>query len=93
MKAKQILGIDIALRIYYSYPEIGNKQIRELFGNLSNSTVTKYKRAVVDRQIENNVKTMGLNTVDTITAYEVWGIDVNSLEWRRKKLQKLGLCG
>ena len=92
MKVKQIQGIDIALRIYYNYPEIGNSEIKQLFGNVSSSTVSKYKKAVQDKQLEDGVRTMCLNTVNTEKAFEVWGIDVNNLEHRRKKLQKLGLC-
>ncbi len=92
MKVKQIQGIDIALRIYYSCPEIGNDEIRELFGDLSSSTIARYKKAVQEKQLETGVRTMCLYTIDTETAFEVWGIDVSKLEWRRKKLQKLGLA-
>lgn len=91
MKVKPIKGIDAALRIYYSYPEIGNAEIRELFGNLGSSTIAKYKDAVKQEQMERNVKTMCLNTINTRVAYEVWGIDVDDLEKRRKALKRLGL--
>ena len=33
----------------------------------------------------------GLNKINTTVAYEVWGIDANDLERRRKKLRDLGL--
>ena len=92
LRVKQIQGIDTALRIYYNYPEIGNAEIRELFGNLASSTIARYKKAVWEKQMEDGVKTMCLHTINTEKAYEVWGIDIESLERRRKKLQKLGLC-
>lgn len=92
MKVKQIADIDTALRIYYQYPEIGNKQIRELFGGLGNSTIANYKRAVLDKQIEIGKKTSAAHTVDTETAFDVWGIDVENLEKRKLKLKKLGFA-
>ena len=77
--------------IYYRYPEIGNKEIKELFGGLGSATLTKYKKAVQEEQIKQNVKTSQLYTINTEMAYEVWGIDVAELEKRRDKLKKLGL--
>lgn len=91
MKVKPITSIDTALRIYYTYPEIGSKEIKELFGLKDNNTVSRYKKAVQKVQAERNIKISQMFTVNTEVAYEVWGIDVISLEKRRKKLQELGL--
>jgi hypothetical protein len=91
MKTKAITDIDTALRIYYQYPEIGNSQIRELFGVTNGRTLARYKRAVQEEQMNRNVKTSQLHTVNTEVAYDVWGIDVVGLEKRREKLKKLGL--
>lgn len=91
MKFRQPTSIDAALLVYYANTEIGNKQIRELFGNICNSTIARYKKAVLEQQAEDEVYTTGFNTVDTKTAYKVWGIDVDDLEKRRNKLRKLGL--
>ena len=93
MKTKQIKNIETAIRIYYSCPEIGNKEIRELFGSLGNSTISKYKNEVKKQQVADEVKTMCLNTINTETAYKVWGIDIADLEKRRAKLKRLGMCG
>lgn len=93
MKFRAPVSIDKALYIYYAYTEIGNKEIRELFGKMGNSTIAQYKRAVIAQQAEDEVYTSGFATVDTKTAYKVWGIDVEDLERRRDKLQKLGLAG
>lgn len=92
MKVKPISGIDTALRIFYQYTEIGNKEIRELFGGLGSSTLAHYKKAVREKQAEEGIVTSQLNTVDTDTAYQVWGIDVKKLEERRAKLKKLGFA-
>ena len=90
MKIKQIADIETAIRIYYQYPEIDNNQIRDLFGKISSSTAARYKKAVRDEQINRNVKTMCVDTVNTDVAYDVWGIDVTDLERRLKKLKSLG---
>ncbi len=91
MKVKPFVSINEAIRIYYTYPELGNKEIRALFGNLANSTISNYKKEVREVQIERNIKTSQKNTVNTEIAYEVWGINVKDLEIRREKLKKLGL--
>ena len=91
MKLKPFKDINTALRIYYTYPEISNKEIKELFGELGGSTISNYKKAVRDVQVERNVKTSQRNTVNTEVAYDVWGIDVKDLERRRDKLMLLGL--
>lgn len=93
MSTKPIKDIDTAIRIYYACPEMGNSQIRELFGIAANSTIARYKKPVLEKQAEEGVKTMCANTVNTRTAYKVWGIDVADLEKRRDKLKKLGLAG
>ncbi|MCH5209446.1 MAG: hypothetical protein J1F01_00630 [Oscillospiraceae bacterium] len=91
IKVKTFVSINEAIRIYYTYPELGNKEIRELFGNLANSTISNYKKAVREVQTERNIKTSQKNAVNTEVAYEVWGIDVENLEQRRKKLKALGM--
>ena len=93
MKHKAPVSIDTAIRIYYQYPEIGNAQIRELFGlSAGLSTVCRYKKPVLEAQAANGVMTAQPYTVDTETAYKVWGIDVEDLIRRREKLQKLKLA-
>lgn len=90
-KTTPIKDIDTALRIFYTYPEIGNAEISELFGGIAQSTVIRYKEEVVAEQIKQDVKTSRLYSVNTRVAYEVWGLDVKDLEQRRKKLKELGM--
>ena len=91
MKVKPITSVETALRIYYEYPEIGNAQMFELFGKkTSTGTLSKYKKAALEEQMENGVYTANISTVNTEIAYRVWGIDVEDLERRYKKLLKLG---
>lgn len=91
MKFKRIADIDTALRIYYTYPEIGNKEIQQLFGTIGKSTIIAHKKAVQVKQIEDNIRTSQKNTVNTECAFKVWGIDVDDLERRREKLKSLNL--
>ena len=91
MKVKPIVDIETALRIYYEHSEIDNNQIRELFGNIGSATQAKYKKAVKEEQATRGIKTMQMNAVNTEIAYDVWGIDVEDLEKRHKKLKSLGL--
>lgn len=91
MKTKPIASIDTAIRIYYTYPEIGNKEISELFDLAGKQALSKYKKAVKEEQVKRGVHTLRNFTVNTKVAYEVWGIDVEDLEVRRVKLKKLGM--
>lgn len=91
MHKRNIKNIDTALRIYYENTEIGNAEIRELFGNLANSTILSMKNDVLNKMTERNIQRFRYHTVNTEVAFEVWGIDVEDLEKRRSKLIMLGL--
>ena len=91
MNIPKISSIDNALRIYYSHPELGNKEITSLFGRLSSSTTTKLKKLAKDEMIKREVLSYGMYKINTCIAFDVWGIDVADLEKRRKKLKALEL--
>lgn len=89
----KIANIGTAIEIYYTYPEMQNEQIRQLFGvNMCNETLAKYKRLIKARQRDLGVKTCLPYSVNTKTAFEVFGIDINDLEQRYNKLKKLGFA-
>ena len=90
-KTASIKDLKTCLRIYYTYPEIGNLEIMELFG-ISRATATLLKKPVRKVQIENGIMVLSKTNIHTETAFKVWGIDVNDIEHRLKKLEKLGLC-
>ena len=50
-----ITSIEIAIHIFYSYSEIGNAEIKRLFGKLSSATISKLKKAVKNKMIQENV--------------------------------------
>ena len=91
MNIPQITSIDNALKIYYSHSELGNKEISSLFGQLSSATTAKLKKLVKDEMNIREILSYGLNKINTTVAFDVWGIDINDLEKRRKKLKALEL--
>lgn len=91
MRAHKIQSIDTALRLYYENEELSNADIRELFGDIAQSTIAKMKNEVLAVMTERNTQRWRYHTVNTEVAYEVWGINVESLERRRAKLIKLGM--
>jgi len=86
---------ETALRIYYSNAnEIGSREIRELFKLSANSgaTVARIKKTVWAEQEKRGIKTWNAGSIDTETAYEVWGLDIRKLERNYKKMKALGLA-
>jgi hypothetical protein len=91
MNIPQITDIDTALSIYYRQSEIGNREIKTLFGKHSSATINKLKRLVKAEMIEKGIRSYTAHTVNTAIAFIVWGINIDDLEKRKAKLQKLGL--
>ena len=91
MRSADIQNIDVALRLYYTKHELGNKEITELFGKLSSSTIAQMKNEVLEKMDELQTPKYRYHTVNTEVAYDVWGINVAELERKRAKLIKLGL--
>lgn len=83
-----LVSLEKALGIYYENPELTNRHIRELFGCKA-GTATKYKNAALLEQVKADVKTMQPNAVNTEIAFKTWGIDINDIERRLRKLRKL----
>lgn len=91
VRIPQIQSVETAVRIFYQYPNLQNRQIRELFGNKpANDTVVKLKNCVRERMNEKGILSLTTTSVDTRTAYEVWGLDIDDLEKRYSKLKKYG---
>ena len=91
MNIPQITNINTALKIYYTNSEIGNKEITALFGRRSSATISRLKRIAKTEMNDRNVLSYGANKVNTAVAFDVWGIDINDLEKRIKKLKELNL--
>lgn len=89
--ARLVKDLKTCLRIYYTYPELGSAEIKELFG-VGSGTATEMKKPVRKKQIEEKVMVLDKNCVNTELAFKVWGIDIDDIERRVKKLEKLGLA-
>lgn len=89
----KVTDVGKALEIYYSKVRMDTDDISELFGGVSRSTVCKLKQQVRVKMLERGVPIWDSRHVDTKTAFETWGIDVEDLEKRFKKLRSLGFFG
>lgn len=78
------------LRIYYSCHEIGSPEIKELFG-VGTGKACNLKKPVREEMIKRDVMSFNPHSVNTEIAFKVWGIDIDDIERRVKKLEKLGL--
>ena len=86
-----ITSIGNALSVYHHHLELGNDEIKKLFGERSPTTISKLKKFVKDEMILQKIKSFQANTVNTEIAYQVWGLDISDLERRFKKINELGL--
>ncbi len=85
------INIEAAYRLYYEKYSFSNSDIKQIFGVTSSSTIAKIKREVIDYFAGTDINPIhGLNgRLDSGYAFEAWGIDINNLEMRYKKLQKI----
>ena len=86
-----ITNIETALKVFYENAEIGNKEIKDLFGNRSTATILRLKNLVKIEMIKRRTPSFNGLKVNTVVAYDVWGIDICDLEIRMKKIQELSL--
>lgn len=82
------------IEIYYSCAEIGNSEIKRLWGGkISRPSIVKLKNLAREQMREDNKPALRPNYVNTKSAYKAWGIDIVEVEEGFKKLQKLKLVG
>ena len=82
----------LLLRCTISKTELGNDDLLQLFGTISSATISRLKGKARDKMIEKGVASWNANRVNTAAAYESWGLDINDLEYRYRKLQELSLA-
>lgn len=81
-----------AIELYYTKTEIDNAEIRELF-SCNSTTATRLKKSVQEEMARKEVRTWLPKNIDVKTAFDVWCINVEDLEKRLAKLQKLRNAG
>lgn len=86
------VNIPVAVRLYYSKLSLSNKDIKAIFSIKADSTAVEIKKEVVKywaKQAEGINPVNHNNRLDTERAFVAWGLDIENLERRLKKLQKL----
>ena len=86
---RQEFNIEAAIELYYSQNELGNKDIKRIFG-CSDSYVGTLKGRVKKQMAEEGALPVVFDAqnVNCEYAFKVWGLDIDELEKRYHKLQK-----
>lgn len=90
VRIPQPVSLQTAIRIYYENIEIGNREINELFG-VKGQTILKLKKVAKEKMDEDKIPNWNALKVNTKTAYQAWGLDINDLEKRYNKLKELAV--
>ena len=85
----QPVSLEIAIRLYYEKSEIGNPDIRKLFGKISTGRIVGLKNLARELMIENKCRVWNPVSVNTKLAYKSWGLDIKDLEERYARIKKL----
>lgn len=86
------INLEAALRLYYERLELSCDDIRDIFGDMCPSTVTRLKNKARKQMVEDNSQVWNARNVNTASAFKAWGLDPAELEKRLTKLRKLGLA-
>ncbi len=89
VRVPQLRSVEGAIRLYYERSELTNADIKELFDVHSSATITKLKALARERMAEENIPVWNAQCVNTKKAFEVWGLQIDDLEHRLKKLREL----
>lgn len=89
VRIPQITDLGAAIQLYYERLELSNSDIEKLFGRHSSSTVAGLKAMAREKMRENNVPCWNAQRVNTEAAYSAWGLSIDDLERRYKKLKQL----
>lgn len=82
--------ISKAVELYYSRAQLDSDDVSELFGGVSRSTVCHLKQKARNLMKEKGLPIWDSKHVETKAAFEAWGLDIEDLEKRFKKLRALG---
>lgn len=90
VKVPQVRDLRYAIQLYYRCTEIGNREIRELFG-VGGNLALNLKKAAREKMAELETPIWDARKVNTEVAYQTWGLDIKDLERRYEKLKLLGV--
>jgi hypothetical protein len=92
VRIPQIADLKTAVNLYHSKPMLFNDDVKELFPTVKGrATITKLKQKAREYMVEHDILSYNAQSVNTEAAYAAWGLDINDLENRLKKLEKLKL--
>ena len=89
VRIPQVKDIRLAVELYYSRLDLSNADIKDLFGNMSSTTVAKLKALAEKQRMDDGVAKWSANRVVTMCAYKAWGLDIEDLEKRVKALDRM----
>ena len=84
------VSLETAIWIYHEKIQIGNREIKELFG-VSDATALKLKKLAKEQMDAEGILPWNALQVETKAAYRAWGLDIADLEKRYNKLKKLAV--
>lgn len=87
VRIPQITSLETAIRLYYEHTELSNSDIKELFGKCSSATISRLKSKVREKMAEEKTPVWNANNVNTKVAYSTWGLNIDDLEHRYKKVR------
>lgn len=86
-----ISSLQTAIKLYYERLELINKDITELFGDLSSATISRLKKKAREQMAIDGVQSWTGYGVSTESAYRAWNLNIADLEKRYSKLKELHL--
>ena len=88
VRTPQIPDLKNAIEIYYSNVEIFPKDVRKIF-DISAATACRLCKVARDYMQKNDVVQWNSRAVNTKAAFKSWGLEIDDLEKRLVKLNKL----
>lgn len=88
VRIPQITSLETAIELYLKKSELSSEDIKTLFGDICKDRVVKLKRLAREKIAEKGVMVWNPRYVNTAAAYEAWGLDINDLERRYRKLKE-----
>ncbi len=86
------INLEAALRLYYERLELNCDDVREIFGPMGSTTMSRMKKQAREQMVKDgNPPIWDARNVNTVSAFKAWKLDPADLEMRLAKLRKLGL--
>lgn len=84
----QLSDIALAVELYYSRIDLSNSDIKRLFGGVSANKISSLKKLADAQRREKGMASWDPRRVNTMCAFEAWGLDIEDLERRLKALRR-----